>query len=92
MKRIVCTVLAASAALGLLSGCAEARRDVADGTGNAVGASPTATATPLIVMPDPDNGKIEDGNGTENGTYARPTRSPAGTASPSPMPETGKRG
>ena len=90
MKKIVCTVSAAVLMIGLLSGCGDGRDSRTDENMGAATGSPVASASPMIVTPDPENGMIEDGDGTENGTGARPSSSPAGTVSPSPA--TGKMG
>ena len=83
MKKVVCTVSAALL-LALLAGCAmdNAGGDVSTPT-------PVVSTSPMIVTPDPDNGRIEDGDGKENGTVEYPSASPAGTASASPA--AGKR-
>ena len=90
MKKIVCTVSAAVLMIGLLSGCGDGRDSRTDENMGAATGSPVASASPMIVTPDPENGMIEDGDGMENGTGTRPSNSPAGTVSPSPA--TGKMG
>lgn len=87
MKKVVCAGLTAAVMLSILSGCGAGTGDWMDQGNSHTSASPTAFASPLITTPDPDNGRIEDGNGVENGTEGRPTISPK--ASPSPVPTFG---
>ena len=83
MNKIVCTISAAAVLLGTLSGCGMLEDHTTDDI-PVSSPSPMPSGSPVIVMPDPENGEIEDGNGGENGTKARPSASARPSVSPSP--------
>ena len=81
-KRIVYT-LAVISAFAAFSGCTGMR------TENDQQNTPSTSATPMIVTPNPDDGDVRDGDGIitdeDNGNYtSRPSSTPEMNVSPSP--------